>query len=79
MKATPWAHLARAGLEEGEPVAGREPGTWWRQIGPVFTAQPRCCNRKRAGGEEAAQAETIYLEHEEQLGRSPALPLSKAK
>lgn len=49
VKATPRAHLARAGLEEGEPVAGGEPGTRWRQIGPVFTAQPRCCNRKRAG------------------------------
>lgn len=49
MKATPRAHLARAGLEEGEPVAGREPGTWLRQIGPVFTVQQRCCNRKRGG------------------------------
>lgn len=63
-------------------MAGRGPGMWWRQIGPVFTVQLRCCNRKLAGGgrEEAAQAETIYLEQEEQLGREARLSsqLSKA-
>lgn len=49
VKATPRSHLARAGPEEGEPVAGSAPGTWWRLIGPMFTAQQRCCNRKRGG------------------------------
>lgn len=50
-------------------MAGREPGTWWRQIGPLFTAGRGVATGRGLGEEEAAQAETIYLEHEEQLGR----------
>lgn len=50
-------------------MAGREPGARWRPIGPLFTAGRGVATGRGLGEEEAAQAETIYLEHEEQLGR----------
>lgn len=52
---------------EGVPVAGWEPGMWWRQIGPVYC--PAEVLRQEGGWEEVPRAETIYLGHEEQLER----------
>ena len=65
----PRAHLAGLGWRRAS-LCRQEARDWWREIGPVFIARPRGVATGRGLGEEqAAQAETIYLEHEEQLGR----------
>lgn len=45
-------------LREGVPVAGWEPGTWWRQIGPSLLSSGgvACCDRKAAGEEEVPRS-----------------------